>query len=153
MSQLRKAALRLAETNETLRPALLRLLTATEKQARYGFDDWTLKQMALRVNPAFDPTQTRVSSQIRRAADSFVRGLSNLLSVWTQKFRPENGGTLLDLMEDDAAYKVYAMLSDEPGGLGRRWPPFYDDTLGLQDLLMKGLAREYRALRAALVKG
>jgi len=124
-----------------------------ERSKKAHLDDRTLGQL---VEMAADSMElprddARVTRDVEQKAKAFERALAQALAVWVQKYPPEDGSDVDDVMDEEAGYLVYMTLDEQGVGIwDGRWDRFYSDTKKLEQYLTRALDRSYRALRDAI---
>jgi viroplasmin and RNaseH domain-containing protein len=90
--------------------------------------------------------------QVSQAAQQFVRKLSQLLSVWVQKYPPlDRQHTVEVMMSKGAARAVYMTLDNRGLGIwSDTWDRFYPNTEKLEGFLRRTLTREFETLQTAI---
>jgi len=124
-----------------------------QRESGHGLDPRTLTQLVgvEAKGMELDPSKAKTTRTVTQASSKFIRALSKALSVWVQKFPPENEAPISAIMDADAGYNVFMTLDGAGVGIwDGRWKRFYKDTKKLESFLQRMLSRDYDALKTAL---
>jgi len=156
MPRLVHQIIRLACEDDNLRPHLVRVLRgALHQGAAAGLDQRVLNQLVNEQAKVMGlQGDGKATSEVVQAAQQFVRKLSQLLSVWVQKYPPlDQHHTVEMMMSKGAALAVYMTLDNRGLGIwSETWDRFYPNTEKLEAFLGRALDREFKALQAAIKK-
>lgn len=153
MPSLRSRVAKLALETPELRGNLACVLREARENKTADINRRNLNEIVDRAAEAmgYPPGTARVTPAVIQEAAKFSRAVSKALSVWVQKYPPEDGSNVGALMDAEGAYLVFMTLDGHGVGVwDGRWSRFYKNTTKLKQFLERALSRDHQAFKNAI---